>query len=114
MKTIHFWKAYNISNQKSNVYIYSDSDMAAILHFVQIGRHETVFCKYLSKIFFESMKTIHIWKAYNISNQKKTIFTLIPSPICSPSRILQHGRLQNRLLLISQQEFFGKYENYTF
>src|SRR6218665_3309888 len=71
MKPIHFWKAYNISNQKNNVYICSDSDMAAILHFVQNGRHETGFCKYLSKIYLESMKTIHIWKACNICNQKK-------------------------------------------
>src|SRR6218665_2012821 len=71
MKTIHFWKAYNIRNQKNYVYICSDSDMAAILHFVQNGRYETGFCKYLSKIFLESMKTMHIWKAYNIRNQKK-------------------------------------------
>src|SRR6218665_1055618 len=71
MKTIHFWKAYNIRNQKNNVYICSDSDMAAILHFVQNGRHETGFCKYLSKIFLESMKTLNIWKACNICNQKK-------------------------------------------
>src|SRR6218665_96667 len=105
MKTIHFWKAYNISNQKNNVYICADSDMAAILHFVQNGRHETGFCKYLSKIFLESMKTIHIWKAYNISNQKKTMFTLAPSPIRPPL---------NRFSLISQPVNNTEYENYTF
>src|SRR6218665_656588 len=88
MKTIHFWKAYNISNQKNNVYICSDSDMAAILHFVQNGRHDTGFCKYLSKIFLESMKTIHIWKAYDIRNQKKPTFPFAPTPIWPPSCIL--------------------------
>src|SRR6218665_836719 len=30
MKTIHFWKAYGISNQKNNVAIYFESHMAAI------------------------------------------------------------------------------------
>src|SRR6218665_850745 len=87
MKTIHFLKAYNISNQKNNVYICSDSDMAAILHLVQNGRHETGFCKYLGKIFLESMKTIHIWKASNNNQSEKTMFTLAPSPIRPPSCI---------------------------
>src|SRR6218665_4148044 len=81
MKTINFWKAYNISNQKNNVYICSDSDMAAILDFVQNGRHERGFCEYLSKIFLESMKTIHIWKAYNIRIRKSNVH------ICSDSNM---------------------------
>src|SRR6218665_808998 len=114
MKTIHFWKAYNTSNQKNNVYICSNSNMAAILHFVQNGHHETGFRKYLSKIFLESMKTIHIWKAYNISNQIKAMFTLAPSPIQPPSCIcLQNGHHETgfrKYLKI----FFGKYENYTY
>ena len=32
MKTIHFWKAYGIGNQKNNVSICPESNMAAILH----------------------------------------------------------------------------------
>ena len=35
MKTIHFWKAYSISNQKNNVFIFPESNMAAILHFTK-------------------------------------------------------------------------------
>src|SRR6218665_1138344 len=114
MKTIHFWKAYNISNQKNNVYICSDSDMAAILHFVQNGRHETGFCKYLSKIFLESIKTIHIWKAYNISNQKKAMFTLAPRPIRPPSCICLQMATMKQVFVISQPVNNTEYENYTF
>src|SRR6218665_1122348 len=114
MKTIHFWKAYNISNQKNNVYICSDVDMAAILHFVQNGRHETGFCKYLSKIFLESMKTIHIWKACNIRNQKKTMFILAPSPIRPPSCICLQMATTKQVFVISQPVNNTEYENYTF
>jgi len=45
MKTIHFWKAYDISNQKSNVAICPGSHTATIL---QNGCHETGYLQYLS------------------------------------------------------------------
>jgi len=32
MKIIHFWKAYGIGNQKNNVSVCPESNMAAILH----------------------------------------------------------------------------------
>src|SRR6218665_334046 len=95
MKTIHFWQADNISNQKNNVFICSDSDMAAILHFVQNGRHETGFCKYLSKIFLESMKTIHIWKAYNIRNRKNNVSIL-------PQVLYGHHLAFNRMAVMKR------------
>jgi hypothetical protein len=37
-KAAHFWKAYIIRNPKTNVYIYADDRMAAILDF-RYGRH---------------------------------------------------------------------------
>src|SRR6218665_965760 len=35
IKTIHFWKAYGIGNQKNNVSICPESNMSAILHFTK-------------------------------------------------------------------------------
>src|SRR6218665_1121915 len=92
MKPIHFWKAYNISNQKT-MFTFAPTPIwppSCILF--KMAAMKKGFCKYLSKIFLESMKTIHIWKAYNISNQEKTMSTLAPSQIRQPSCIcLQNG-----------------------
>jgi len=74
MKTIHFWKAHDISNQKNNVAIYSESHMAAIL---QNGCLETGFYQYLSlQIPLYSIAFVvcgnsicGLWKAYGASNQ---------------------------------------------
>jgi len=40
---------------------------------LQNGRHETGLRLYLSDTSSESMKTIHFWKAYSISNQKTNV-----------------------------------------
>jgi len=45
MKTIHFWNAYGIINQKNNIVICPESYIAAIL---QICCLETGFRQYLS------------------------------------------------------------------
>jgi len=70
MKTIHFWTAYGISNQKNNVTIYSESHMAAIL---QNGCLETGFYQYLSLQIPLCMKYTHLWKAYGASNHKNNV-----------------------------------------
>src|SRR6218665_88338 len=80
MKTIHFWKAYGISNKINNVTIYSESHMAAIL---QNGCLETDFYQYLSLQIPLCMKYTHFWKFYGASNQKKQC--------CHLSRVL-YGR----------------------
>src|SRR6218665_1523953 len=61
MKTIHFWEAYGISNQKNKVAIYSEPHMAAIL---QNGCLETGFYQHLSLQIPLCMKYTHFWKAY--------------------------------------------------
>src|SRR6218665_135673 len=90
IKTIHFWKAYSISNQINNV-SFAPVPIWPPSCILQHGRHETGFRLYLSKISLESIKTIHFWKAYSISNQINNV-SFAPVPIWPPSCILQHGR----------------------
>ena len=48
-KAVHFWKVYNIRNQKIDVYICVDAHMAAILEF-QNGRRKTQISGYLCQL----------------------------------------------------------------
>ena len=61
----------------------------------------------------ESLKTIRFWKAYSISNQTNTALIC---PGSNMAAILHFTTWPpwNRVSLLSQQDFFGKYENYTF
>jgi len=44
-KAVHFWKAYNVRNPKTNVYICAETQVAAILDF-QNGRREIRIFEY--------------------------------------------------------------------
>ena len=73
MKTINFWKAYSVSNQKA-MFSFAPVPIWPTSCILQHGRHETGFRLYLSKISLESIKTIHFLKAYSISNQQNNFF----------------------------------------
>src|SRR6218665_1735553 len=80
---------------------------------LQNGRHETGLRLYLSATSSESMKTIHFWKAFSISNPKNIVFICLESNMAAMLHFTKWPPL-SRFSLISQRHFAGKYENYAF
>src|SRR6218665_341044 len=89
MKTIHFWKAYGISNQKNNVAIYFESHMAAIYFYKMAALKQVLPISQPSNTIVYEIYTFleNVW----CKQSEKAMLPFAPSPIWSLSCISQYG-----------------------